>query len=213
MEEFRQGNCGSAIRGFRRLTFDLPPRDPRGAESRFYMAECHFQEHEFLEASRQFRRVSDESPSHPLAPAALLRAGDAFAELWKRPELDPTYGESALATYRELLARYPESEVAADGRERIVELNDKFAKKDYKTGEYYMRVRAYDSAILYFRSVVANYPQSSYASRSLIKLVEAYQKIGYRQEINETCSHLRRFYPDAEGIDDVCPAPADSPRS
>ena len=45
--------------------------------------------------------VSDETPNSPLAPLALERAGDVYADLWRRPELDPTYGQTALATYRE----------------------------------------------------------------------------------------------------------------
>ena len=56
---------------------------------------------------REFRKVSDDTPNDPLAPEALLRAGDVYADLWRRPELDPSYGQTALATYQELLNRYP----------------------------------------------------------------------------------------------------------
>lgn len=205
---FERGDCKRARAGFQQLTIELPPRDPRLADARFYLASCLLDDGERLEAAREFRRVADEFPQHPRAAEALLRAGDANAQLWRRPELDPTYGETAMAIYRELLARYPDSPSAAEGRERVANLNDKFARKTYKTGDFYMRLHAYDSAILYFRDVVANYPRSELTPLALLKLVEAYQKIGYREERRETCAHLHQFYPDAPNLGETCPPPA-----
>lgn len=204
-EEFRRGNCGGAIQGLRGVLSQLSPGDLRAVQARFLLAECHFKHREYLEASRQFRRVSDEFPSHELAPRALLRSGDALARLWQSPQLDPTYGENALATYRELVTRYPSSEVAEVGRARSLALMEKFARKEFKTGEFYMRLRAYDSAIIYFKSVVANYAQSSYAPLALLRLVEAYRRISYEEERREICAYLWRFHPDAVGVQEACP--------
>jgi hypothetical protein len=39
-----------------------------------------------------------------------------------------------------------------------------------------------------------------------MKLVTTYRRIGYFEEANETCAHLRRFYGEAAGLDGVCPA-------
>ncbi len=66
----------------------------------------------------------------PIAPEALLRVGDVYADLWRRPELDPTYGQTALATYQELLNRYPAAAAAKRAQLRIAELNERFAYKD-----------------------------------------------------------------------------------
>lgn len=211
LERYEAGDCGDAVTGFRELTFALPPRDPRLADIRFYLAQCLLDDGQNLEAALEFRRVADEFPQHRRAAEALLGAGDAYADLWERPELDPTYGENAQAVYRELLARYPETPAAAAAQERIAELNDQFAHKMYKTGEFYLRLNAYDSAILYFRDVVASYPRSRHAPRALLKLVEAYEKIGYREERRETCAHLREFYPDLPGVADACPPDAAAP--
>ncbi len=210
MTDYREGRCKRAQLGFSRLVGELPSRDPRVAEATYYLAECDFSAALYLEASRQFRRVADTHGSHPLAPDALLRSGDALAELWKLPTLDPTYGESALAIYRELIARFPRSPAAARAAMKMTALQEKFAEKDYDNGVFYLRLRAYDSAIIYFRSVVANYAQSSFAPRALLRLVEAYRTIGYAEEEREACDHLRRYYPDAQGLDRTCPPPAGS---
>lgn len=203
---YRRGKCGRAEVGFRQLTFQLPSRDSLVVRARFLLAECQFDQGAYLEAARQFRRVVDEAPTHSLAPFALLRAGDAQASLWKGPELDPTYGDAAMVTYRELLARYPGTEPARRATLRIQKLGEQFAEKDYKNGVFYVRFKAYDSAILYFRNVVARYPQSRFAPLSLVQLVETYDKLGYAEERQETCDHLERFYPETQGLDRLCPA-------
>jgi outer membrane protein assembly factor BamD len=203
-ESYRHGDCNDAAPGLERLTFQLPSRDSMATRARFLLAECQFEQNELLEAARQFRRVMEESPQSTLAPYALLRSGDAQAELWKRPELDPTYGEAAVNTYRELITRFPDSPAAQRAMLKLKELSEQFAEKDYKVGVFYQRLGAFDSAILYFKNLVAQYPQTKHASLALVKLVEIYDKLKYREEMQEICTHLGQFYPNERGADDRC---------
>ena len=209
--EYERGNCSGAERGFTRVVFELPPRDPRLAEARYLIGECQFQDKRYLEASRELRRAADDFPTHEIAPTALMRSGDALAKLWKRAELDPTYGEQALAVYSEVLTRYPNASAAALTRERVTELGDRFALKDLKNGDYYYRLRAYDSAMIYYKSVIAGWPESRHTPTALMKLVVTYRRIGYEEEAVETCAHLRRFFAEADGLDAVCPADSVAP--
>jgi outer membrane protein assembly factor BamD len=204
-EKFRHGNCGDAALGFRQVTSLMPVRDSMAVRARFLLAECHFAMGELLEAARQFRRVANEAPTHPLAQNALLRAGDSQVELWTHPELDPTYGEAARVTYQEVVARYPRTVVARRASLKLADLAERFAEKEYKNGNYYFRLKANSSAILYYKTVVSDYGATSWAPLALIRLVEAYTRLNYEEEKVETCSNLRRFYPTAPRLDDVCP--------
>ena len=146
------------------LLLEFPPGDPRiaaGALLRGRGAVRHWAA--TSQAAREFRKVSDDTPNDPLAPEALLRVGDVYADLWRRPELDPSYGQTALATYQELLNRYPGTSAAKRAQERIDELQERFAYKEYKAALYYLRLKAYDSAILYLKDLVATYPRSAVA--------------------------------------------------
>jgi outer membrane protein assembly factor BamD len=205
---YDRGDCGAALRGLTRVLFEFQPRDPRMAEARFLLGDCRLREGDRLQAAQELRRVADEFPTHEMAPRALLRAADAYAGLWKRVELDPTYGEQALTTYAEVATRFPDSEAAVRGRERVAQLTDRFALKELKIGNEYFRYRAYDSAIIYYRSVVATYPESRHVPEALVRLVETYRRIGYAEEATETCDHLRRFFPTADGVAEACPAPS-----
>lgn len=203
---FRRGDFGKALTAFRRLTFELGPTQPEMAEVRYYLAECYFQTGDRVQAAHDFRQVADEYPTGEYAPIALLRAGDANLKLWKDPELDPSYGQSALAIYQELAGRYPGTDAAARAQLHVQQLREWFSQKDYKNGMFYFRRRAFDSGIIYFKDVIASYPGTARVPDALMRLVDSYRAIGYSDELKETCAHLRRYFPETDGLDKSCPA-------
>lgn len=207
LREYRHGRYAQAEQGFTKLSFDLAPRDTLRVRVRYYLAECKFGLRDFVTAAREFRRVADDDPDDPLAADALLRAGDAQAQLWRRPELDPSSGQTALATWQELVGRYPETPAGQIATARVRQMNDWFAMKDYQTGLFYLRRGGYDSAILYFRGVIAQYPGSSIVPDVFVRLVRAYKAIGYKEEMDETCQTLRQYYGTRPDVRELCPTP------
>jgi outer membrane protein assembly factor BamD len=204
---FRQGAYNSAEKDLQRALLEFGAGDPRIPEAHFYLGESYFGSGSQLQAVREFRKVSDDFPSNPLAPDALYRAGDAYAVLWRKPQLDPTYGRSAIATYTELLNRYPDSPAAAKARVQLADLSAKFAYKEWENAKYYLRQKAYDSAILYMKSLVATYPDTPSAQQALVQLVHTYRALGYVEDANEMCGALRQYHPDTKDLDELCPAP------
>jgi outer membrane protein assembly factor BamD len=206
MVHFRNGKWSKASAVLERLLLEAPANDRRLIPAHFFLAESYFAEGDQLRAAREFRWVSDEHPTDSLAAEALMRAGDAYADLWRRPELDPSYGQQALSTYQEVLTRFPGSRIEPRARERVAFLESKFAEKSFKAALYYVRLKAYDSAILYLRDLLATYPRSPVAPQALVRLIEAYQAIGYTEEVKETCTYFRTNHPNAPDQNRVCPA-------
>lgn len=203
--DFNRGDWKNAQKHFDLLAPLLAPADPRYLQMHFFLGEILFAQGSQLQAVREFRRVADERPDDPLAPDALLRAGDAYADLWRRAELDPTYGETARTVYQEVVARYDGTPAAGRARLRTAELQEKFAQKEYKNALFYYRFKAYDSAILMFRSVIASYPRSSVVPDALERLVRVYKNLGYEEDVKETCAYITQYHPDPKGPKRFCP--------
>ena len=196
-----RGKWDDVIKLADRLSLELQPGDARVTRTHMYRGDAYYGKHDYLQAAREFRRVSDENPLDPLAPAGLLRVGDSYARLWRRAELDATYGQTALATYQELLSRYADSDAAKEAQTRIAGLNDKFAVKEFKSAQYYMRLKAYDSAIIYLKDLVVSYPRAAIVPSALVKLIQAYRALNYQEDVQETCEYLRKYHAtDAEAI-------------
>ena len=215
--DFRHGDFSKAQLELRRVQFELAASQPEVAEVRYLIAECDFQLGDHTAAALEFRKVADEFPSSPFASLSLLRSGDANLRLWRRPELDPTPGQTALATYQELQGRFPGTPAAMRAQLHVRQLNEWFAEKDYKTGMFYFRRHAYDSGIIYFKDIIASFPASPRVPEALLRLVDSYGAIGYNAELRDACDNLRRYYPKTPGLDHHCPprasAPASAPRA
>lgn len=207
---FQRGKWSDAQQYFDLAAPLIPSADPRYLKMHFFLGEILFAQGSQLQAVREFRRVADERPEDPLAPEALLRAGDAYADLWRRAELDPTYGETARAVYQELVSRYPNTPAAARAGLRITELGEKFAAKEYRNALFYYKYKAYDSAILMLRGVIASYPRSAVVPDALERLVRVYRILGYEEDVKETCAYITQYHPDPAGPKRFCPAAAAS---
>lgn len=206
LERFERGKWGDAVAGFERLTLELTPRDALMPPSMYYLGLSRHNRGEYLLAAQSFARLAASFPGDTLADDALFQAGNSYAELWNKPQLDPEYGDLALDSYRALLSDYPDSPLAERARAEVASLTEKRARKDYETGVFYLRRRFRDSAILYFQSVVERYPGTDAARLSYLGMLDAYRAINYTEEAAEVCETLRQRYPSDAAVLEACGA-------
>ena len=109
LREYQRRKWDNAVAGFEKLTTELPARDTLLSRSYWYLASAHQHLKEYLLAAQSFNRLVETFPEDSLADDAALEAARSYRRLWRKPELDPTYGETAFATYNTLLAFYPDS--------------------------------------------------------------------------------------------------------
>jgi len=201
-------NWTKASKGFEQLTFQLPARDPMLPRAYFYLGVAHQNLDEFILAAQAFSRVPENFPEDTLAPLATFQAAVSYSRLWRRPDLDSDYGVTALSTYQSFLAAYPDSPLRDSAQAGIDRLNEMFAQKNLETGDLYAQQRAYDSSIIYYKDILAKYPQTKVARKAMLGLVKAYKAIGYRDDAADICATLRAKYPKDEAVVKACgPAP------
>lgn len=208
LDELRREKWGNAVAGFEKLTLELPARDTLLPRSYWYLAKAHAGNREHLLAAQGFIRLTESFPDDTLADDALLEAGRSYARLWRRPVLDPQYGLLAISTLNSLPALYPSSPLIPEAQRESERLTEWLATKDYETGMFYMRRKAYDPAIIYFQDVVEKYPQTDRARDARLRLVEAFREIRYREDANEVCAELRAAHPQDAEVRELCGAAA-----
>ena len=213
MERYRRGKYNDAATAFERLTLDLPTRDSLLPLAHWYLGHARLKRQERLLAAQSFIRLAETLPDDSLADDALLASGRAYEGLWKRPSLDPQYGLLAQTKFRLLIAAYPQSTYVDTASAELKHLDEWFAKKDYETGLYYRRRKAYDSAIMFFKDVVKNFPETETAREAMLRMVEIYRLpvLGYTEDAREVCDALRAAYPTHPSVLATCKVnPADS---
>ncbi|MGZ8412757.1 MAG: outer membrane protein assembly factor BamD [Gemmatirosa sp.] len=207
MREFQRKKWDNALAGLDLLASQLPARDTLLPLVYFHQAQAHARKGEHLLAAQAYQRIGDAFPDDSLADEALFQQAREYQKLWRKPQLDAQYGTTALGTFRQVLSLYPESPLTAETGKQIAMLNEWFATKDYDTGLHYLRRKAYDPALIYFRDVVRLYPGTPAARRAYFRMIESYRAINYREELTEVCAEMRRFYPNDAEVDRSCPVP------
>jgi outer membrane protein assembly factor BamD len=203
-EEFQRGRWDNAVSAFEKLTTDLPARDTLLPRAHWYLGKAHEERGEHVLAATSFTRLVESFPDDSLGDDAALEAARSYRKMWRKPTLDPTYGESALATYNTLLGLYPDSPLIPAAKKELAELEEMFAQKNYLSGLYYFRRGAWDSGIIYFKDVVNKYPTSPAARLAQLRLVDSYKAIRYKEDATDACAALRKSYPDDAEVRTTC---------
>lgn len=209
MVEYNARRWENASRAFERLTTELSPRDPRIALAYLYLARSQEKRGDDLLAAKSFSRIYELLPQDTLADDALLASGRAYQRMWRRPVLDAEYGENAMTQYQTMVGLYPASPLIPLVNEQLTKLDEWFAIKDYQTGNHYLKRKAYDSAIIYFKDVVRLHPQAKQTRDAYLRLLEAYKAINYRDDARDLCDAMRKAYANDREVREACgPAPA-----
>jgi outer membrane protein assembly factor BamD len=204
MDELAARRWDNAVAAFEKLTTDLPARDTLLPRAYWYLAKAHEEQGEHVLAATSFSRLVESFPDDTLADDAALEAARSYKKMWRKPALDPTYGETALATYNTLLGLYPQSPLIPAAKKELADLEEMFAQKNYISGMYYFRRKAYDSGIIYFKEILTKYPQTPTSRLAQLRLVDSYKQIRYKEDAADACAVLRRSFPEDADVKTTC---------
>ena len=115
---------------------------------------------------------------------------------------DPTSAKQAFDDFSEFLQRHPDSEYAADARQRMVFLVNILAKYEINVAKFYMRRGAYVAAANRARNVVEHYSQSQSVDDALAILIEANWRLGLPEAANDAVRILAINDPRYPAFDD-----------
>jgi outer membrane protein assembly factor BamD len=138
-----------------------------------------------IDQADQFIR---ENPAHPRVDYAYYIKGltqfernPNFLERWFNADLSerpPIDARKSFQAFQTLLERYPNSEYAADSRQRMVFLRNRLANYEVHVAEYYLKRGAYVGAINRSKYAIENYDGAPQVRRALEIMAESYRRLG-----------------------------------
>jgi outer membrane protein assembly factor BamD len=197
MQKVEERKWGDAIKALDQFTGRFPS-DPRVEEARFQLGRAYFEKKDFITAAAEMVRFASDYPMGRYADEARFTTCESYYRLSPKPQLDQEYTQAAIEHCDALIVSYPTSELTPKAQALINDLYEKLARKAYISGDYYFKRKLYDSAILYFESLLREYPTSTSAPKALLRLVEVYQRLRYAEEMEAARDLLLTNFPDSE---------------
>ncbi len=207
-KELAARHWDDAIAAFDRLTIQYPSF-ARLQEARFDLGQAYFGKKEYVTSAGEFDRLANDYPLGPWADDSRYMVCRSYEELSPVVQLDQEYTQSAIDHCNSLESYYPNSPFVAKAKEVVQRLTDKLATKGLLAGEYYfLRRHAYDSSLIYFEDVLKSYPTSNAAPQALLRMIQVYDKLGYKEEAQAARERLLKDYPGSSAAKVVAVTPA-----
>jgi outer membrane protein assembly factor BamD len=209
MDAFNRERWSTAAEHLNRLVLNYP-EDPRAAQARYLLGQANFHSEEYPSAAQDFERFQQDFPTDSLADDALYWAGRSHEAQALKPELDQAETQRAVNEYTELRRQYPATPFGDEARERIRLLRDRLAAKEYLIARYYFKQHLYKATEIYVRSLIEQYPESSYVAPAYLILAQAYQAQGRSDDAQRIRDTLIEQFPDSPEARQVGGTPPES---
>jgi len=114
-------------------------------------------------------------PNMPEASEAQLKIANIHYQEMEKPDRDYTHAMRAEEEYRALIQQYPDSKLAPRAKQRLREVQEVLADREFGIGRFYYMRMAYPAAIARLKTLVERYPLYSGADQALYLLGQSYE--------------------------------------
>lgn len=114
-------------------------------------------------------------PNMPEAAEAQLKVANIHYQEMEKADRDYTHAMRAEEEYRSLIMEYPDSKLLPQAKQRLREVQEVLAEREYNIGRFYYLRLAYPAAIARLKTLVDRYPLYSGADQALYLLGQSYE--------------------------------------
>ena len=178
---------------------------PLAQQAQLDRAYAHFKAGELAQAHATLDRFIKLHPASPALDYAFYLKGIinfndtlglfAFVVRQDLSERDQKAAKESFESFRELVARFPDSRYAPDARARMTYIVNSLAQYEVHVARYYYSRGAYVAAINRAQSAVADYRDVPALEEALFILVRSYDALGMTQLRDDSRRVLEKNYP------------------
>jgi outer membrane protein assembly factor BamD len=136
-------------------------------------------------------------PSHKAIPYAYyLKALTAFDQI-RDSQLDQKNTHEAIARFKDVILRYPNSNYGIDALKKIYICRDVLANKELQIGRFYQHQHVYTAALGRYQRVVYLFAGASSVPEAMHRLTETYLLLGLKEQAKITTATLGNSFPSS----------------
>lgn len=126
------------------------------------------------QAESEYKDFITFFPNTPEAAEAQMKVGDIYFQQMAKPDRDSANAVRSEEEYRTMLQDFPDSPLIPRAKQRLREVQEVLAQRQYEIGEFYAGRENWAGAIARLQTVADSYPLFSHCDQTLITLGDAY---------------------------------------
>lgn len=160
-------------------------------------AYAYYRDEKYDDAIIALDRFIHYHPGNKDAAYAYYMRGLCYYDQIVGSQKDQDNTAKAKDAFNQLIARFPESEYAADAFVKMNLIQDHLAGQEMDVGRFYLKQKNYLSALNRFSEVVKDYQTTPQIEEALYRLVEVYTILGLDEDAQKSLKVLSINYPDS----------------
>lgn len=167
---FQEEKYGRAAQQFN-IIVERASHTDLGDDALFFLAESYFLDNDYDLALAEFEKLVARMGFSPYIEKSRWRICESLMELSPNYYHDQDSSRKAIQEIQQFLDDYPQSEYSIDADELIKKIRLRLARKNMETGELYIKLKAYDSALVSYRIVTTDYYDTEYYSQANLEII------------------------------------------
>lgn len=143
-----------------------------------------------VEARSEFERVTSDFPDSPLFFESKFRAAYAVYMTSHKQNRDQKETLEAISMFKEILEMYRSSPVTDSVEYYLQRAVDKMAEKEISSARFYTRIQEYESAIVYFKAFIEEYPDSKFRDEAKFQIANMNFKLDRKSDAADALADL-----------------------
>ncbi len=127
------------------------------------------------QAEIEYKDFGTFFPNMPEAAEAALKVANIHYQQMEKADRDYTHAMRAEEEYRSVILQYPDSKLLKEAKQRLRDVQEVLAQREYNIGRFYYLRQAYPAAIARLQTLVDRYPLYSGADETLYLLGQTYE--------------------------------------
>ena len=142
-----------------------------GDDALFFLAESYFLNKDYDLALVEFEKLVSRMGFSPYIEKSRWRICETLMLLSPNFYHDQESSKKAIAQIQDFLDDFPNSEYSKDADKLINELRTRLAEKNMETGKLYVKLKAYDSAIVSYKIVVNEFYDTKFFNDANMEII------------------------------------------
>jgi outer membrane protein assembly factor BamD len=159
-------------------------------DAQYYLGLTRYQRQEYIIAAYEFSKLIKNMPASSFVPDAQFMLAECYYGLSPNYNLDQVYTKKAIEEYQVFIDFFPLNERVHEAEEKINELNEKLALKDFTIAQIYEKMDYYTASMKYYDYVVETYHDTEYAPRALFSKITLLME---REREDEALDNMKKF--------------------